>query len=40
MDHTPTPELVANEDNYFQDERTLYVPSFDDDGDFTDVDPI
>ena len=48
MDHTPTPEIVANEDNYFQDESPLiptvplYVEpvrqSFDD-GSFTDNDP-
>ena len=25
MDHTPTPERVADEDNYFQDEAPLYV---------------
>ena len=39
MEITPSPELIANETSYFQDERTLYVPSYDD-GDFTDVNPI
>ncbi len=38
MEHTPTPEAIANEESYFQDERTLYNQSFDD-GDFTGYDP-
>ena len=38
MEHTPTPEAIANEESYFQDERTLYNQSFDD-GDFTDYNP-
>ena len=38
MDHTPTPEIVANEDNYFQDEKPLYVIDYDD-GEFSNVGP-
>ena len=37
MEHTPTPEAIANEESYFQDERPLYVDY--DDVDFANVGP-
>ena len=39
MEHTPTPEAIANEESYFQqDERPLYNMDYDD-GEFGNVDP-
>ena len=38
LEHTPSPQLEAYQDSYFQDERTLYNQSYDD-GDFTNVEP-
>ena len=38
MEHTPTPEAIANEESYFQDERPLYNMDYDD-GEFGNVGP-
>tara|TARA_B100002019_G_scaffold176780_1_gene152673 strand:- start:200 stop:1288 length:1089 start_codon:yes stop_codon:yes gene_type:complete len=38
MEHTPSPESIANEQSYFQDERTLYNMDYDD-GEFGNVAP-
>ena len=38
MEHTPTPEAIANEESYFQDERPLYTMGYDD-GEFGRVEP-
>ena len=38
MEHTPTPEAIANEESYFQDERPLYTMDYDD-GEFGNVGP-